>query len=152
MVMLTRSAHPHDLGELERLLQGAGLTIAGVREHLDGFEVAEEGGRIVATAGLEVYGSAALLRSVAVNGSYRRRGIARELVRRRLDHAAADGVGEVYLLTTTAADYFRRLGFEAIGRNDVAEAVRVSAEFADARCETAQAMRMTIEPVRAAQS
>ncbi len=144
MVTLIRSAHAQDLDEIEHLLQRAGLTIAGVRDHLDGFEVAEEEGRIVASAGLEIYGAAALLRSVAVDPAHRNRGVARELVQRLLNRAAGNGAGAVYLLTTTAADYFRRFGFEAIARDDVALVVQASEEFGDAYCETAQAMRLRV--------
>ncbi len=142
--MHIRSAHPGDLSEIRRLLASADLTTAGVGDHLGAYEVAEDDGRIIGSAGLEVYGSAALLRSVAVEPAHRNRGLARELVRRLIARAAAGGVDEVYLLTTTAAGYFQRFGFEAIARDDVTPAVRASAEFGDGLCATAQAMRLRL--------
>ncbi|HEU4798595.1 MAG TPA: arsenic resistance N-acetyltransferase ArsN2 [bacterium] len=133
---------------MERLLTAAGLPIASVGRQLPEFEVAEDGGRIVGTAGLEPYGRVALLRSLAVEPEYRGRGVAHELVERTLQHAAAAGIRSVYLLTTTAADYFRKFGFEAITREEVSPDVLVSEEFGEGCCDTAQAMRLTLNSVR----
>lgn len=144
MTVQIRNVGPEDLAGVERLLQHVGLPTAGLPDHQEDFVVADDGGRLVATAGLELYGTAALLRSVAVDDDYRKRGIAGDLVQRLLDRAAARGVSEVYLLTTTAAGYFRRFGFEPIGRDAVRPEVTVSAEFGDACCATAQTMRLWV--------
>lgn len=138
-----RAATAADLPVVERLLVDAGLITAGVPEHIDHFLLAEEDGRIVASAGLERYGAQALLRSVAVAPQYRNRGLARDLVSRILQDAVADRVREIYLFTSTAPDYFHRLGFESIGREDVAEPVRVSQEYG-ACCADAQAMVLRV--------
>lgn len=139
-----RRAEPTDRILIERMLTAAGLPVAGMPEHLDGFVVAEAGGRPVGTVGLERYGRTALLRSVVVEPEYRGRGVARELVERRLKDAATDGIGSIYLLTTTAAEYFRKFGFQPIGREEVAPDVLVSEEFAEGCCDTAQAMRLRL--------
>lgn len=143
-----RRAKPHERPLIERMLTAAGLPIAGVAPHVGGFEVAEDGGRIVGTAGLEPYGQVALLRSVAVEPEYRGRGVAHELVERMLQRAAAAGIRNVYLLTATAADYFRKFGFEAVAREEVSPDVLGSEEFGEGCCETAQAMRLTLNSVR----
>jgi amino-acid N-acetyltransferase len=115
---------------------------------LPDFEVAEDGGRIVGTAGLEPYGRVALLRSVTVDPQYQGRGVARELVERRLKQAATAGIRNVYLLTTTAAEYFRKFGFEAISREEISPDVLVSEQFGEGSCDTAQAMRLDLNSVR----
>ncbi len=143
-----RRATPHDRPLIERMLTAAGLPIAGVAAHVGGFDVAEDDGRAVGTAGLEAYGQAGLLRSVAVEPEYRGRRLAHELVERTLQRAAAAGIRNVYLLTTTAADYFRKFGFEAIAREEVSPDVLVSEEFGEGCCETAQAMRLILNAVR----
>jgi len=51
----------------------------------------------------------------------------------------------VYLLTTTAQQYFQRLGFETVPREAVDPAVTASAEFGDSCCATAVAMRLALE-------
>ncbi|MGH2399125.1 MAG: arsenic resistance N-acetyltransferase ArsN2 [bacterium] len=132
------------------MLIAAGLPTAGVPEHMAGFVVAEDGERAVGTAGLEVYGQMGLLRSVAVEPEYRGRGVAHELVTRTLRSAAAAGIRNVYLLTATAAEYFRRFGFEAVARDEVSPDVQVSEEFGEGCCDTAQAMRLDLNPARIA--
>jgi len=143
-----RRAEPQDRASIEGLLTAAGLPTTGVAEQLRGFEVAQDAGRTVGTAGLEEYGRVGLLRSVAVDPEYRGRGVARELVERRLKRAAAAGIRNVYLLTTTAGSYFRKFGFEAIAREEVSPDVRASEEFGEACCDIAQAMRLILNSVR----
>lgn len=140
----TRPARPSDLAAIEHLLRENGLPTAGVAEHLQGFSVAEDTGRLVASAGLEVYDGSALLRSVAVDRAYRNRGLAADLVRGLLEDGRGRGVADVFLLTTTAAGYFRRLGFSPIPRADIPRAVQVSREFQDGVCETAQVMTLRL--------
>jgi amino-acid N-acetyltransferase len=140
-----RTAQLADLASVERLLTSVDLTVAGVSEHLLRFLVAEDAGEIVACAGLEIYGPHALLRSVAVHPRNRNKGLGTFLVTRLVDQARRDGVRFVYLLTTTAEEYFRRLGFGPIGREDVDPALRQSAEFDERVCATARAMVLSIE-------
>lgn len=57
-----------------------------------------------------------------------------------LESARAEGLADVTLLTTTAADYFTRFGFHVIPRESAPEAVRASVEFREACPETATVM------------
>ncbi|HEV8353736.1 MAG TPA: arsenic resistance N-acetyltransferase ArsN2 [bacterium] len=139
-----RPALPADLPGIETLLASFDLPTVGVDEQLGGFVVAEDGGAIVASAGLEVYGRGALLRSVAVRPDYQGRGLARTLVRHLLERGRADGIERVFLLTTTAAEFFRRMGFEAIDDFAVDSAVRASKEFGDCCCVGAQTMKLNL--------
>jgi amino-acid N-acetyltransferase len=143
-----RPAGPADISAIETLLTAFDLPTAGIGEQISGFVVAEDGGAIVASAGLEVYGRSALLRSVAVRPDHQDRGLARMLVLQLLDRARGDGIEQVFLLTTTAPEYFRRLGFEAIADAAVDSAVRASKEFDDCCCAGAQAMRLTLGGTR----
>jgi GNAT superfamily N-acetyltransferase len=89
------------------------------------------------------YGESGLLRSVAVAPEWRGSGIGRTLVDRVLDEGRAAGIREVYLLTTTAEQYFPRLGFQCVDRDCVPAAVRASAEFTGACPDSAVVMRKT---------
>ena len=140
-----RPATQADLPAVERLVHDAGLITAGIPAHIEEFLVLEEEGRIIASAGLERYGLQALLRSVAVAPAYRNRGFARLLVSRILDHAAGRQVQDVYLFTTTAPGYFRRLGFVSVPREDVAEPVRASEEYGEC-CSGAETMVLRLQP------
>lgn len=98
----------------------------------------------VGAAGLEVYGDAALLRSAVVDASRRGGGLGNGLVSALLAHAGSRGVREIYLLTTTAEDYFPRFGFTRVGREAVSPAVRASEEFRGACPDSAVAMRKVL--------
>jgi len=99
---------------------------------LEGFVIAESAGELIGVAGLERYGPAGLLRSVAVRPEARKAGVGGALVDRILTDAAASGLGDIFLLTTTAEDYFPRHGFHRVARDAVPEPVQASVEFQDA--------------------
>lgn len=130
-----------DWPALSALLTECRLPVEGLEEHLPTTLVARAGGRLVASAALELYGAEALLRSVAVAGPYRGRGLGRRMVEGALDLARARGVVEVYLLTLTAAAFFERLGFDRVGRDAVPARVQQSLEFRALCPATAVAMR-----------
>ncbi len=69
------------------------------------------------------------------------RGIGIALTDAALNLAQARGVGDVFLLTTTAERFFPRFGFERITREEVPPSVRASIEFASACPESAVVMR-----------
>lgn len=139
-----RAAQQQDLPAVEALLKSCNLPTGGLAQHLPGYLVLEDAGQIVASAGLELHGTAALLRSVAVQQDYRNRGLARAMINQLMKQARSQGVRAVYLLTTTAQQYFRRMGFETLPREAVDPAVTTSAEFGDSCCATAVAMRLAL--------
>jgi amino-acid N-acetyltransferase len=147
MAVAVRAAKQGDLPSIGLLLSLVDLTVAGVDQHLEHFLVVEDGGKIVACAGLETYGSHAFLRSVAVHPHYRKRGLATSLVTRLVDQARQDRLRAVYLLTTSAEAYFRRLGFATIPREDVDPRVKQSAEFGEGVCATARAMVLPLQAI-----
>ena len=129
--VVLRPARPEDYDALLKLLESAALPVAGVDAWFDRFVVADSAGRIVGVAGLEVYGTDGLLRSVAVADDWRRRGLGDALTAAILQAAARDGITRVYLLTTTAAEYFPRHGFRRIDREEASDAVKSSLEFGE---------------------
>ena len=135
-----RPASAGELPAVEALLRGAKLPVEGVREMGDLLLVALEGGRLVGSAGLELHGTAGLLRSVATVGTDRGRGIGRALVECVMGAARERGVRRVYLLTETAAGFFPRFGFRPVERGDVDPSVQRSAEFAQLCPASAVAM------------
>lgn len=140
--MLIRTAQPTDLGAVHRLLHQADLPEEGVEDQFGpGYALAVEGDGVLGAAGIERYGRSGLLRSVVTSPEARGRGIARALVENRLAWAATEGIETVYLLTTTAADYFPRLGFDRVDRSEVPQEVRESKEFGAVCPSSAIAMR-----------
>lgn len=127
-----RAARIGDLPEIERLLAAAGLPLDGVREAFQTGFVAEHNGRIVGAAALECYDDGALLRSVVVEASARGTGVGRRLTATAVERARTLKLPAVYLLTTTAAAFFPRLGFEMTTREAVPPSIRRSIEFQSA--------------------
>jgi len=101
-----------DLGEVVALLEACNLPPAGIEAHFPAaFLVARgEDGGLVGAAGVELYGDAGLLRSVAVAEAARGRGLGERLARAAMELAAGRGVRDLNLLTTGADGYFPRLG------------------------------------------
>lgn len=140
-----RSATADDLTVVQQLLRAADLPLDGLDEQFgEGYAIAECDGVAVGVEGVEVYGDAGLLRSAAVQPAWRGRGVGDALTHDRLSWAAARGLREVWLLTTTAADYFPRFGFERASRDAAPDAVQRSREFAEACPASAIAMRRSL--------
>ena len=144
--MLIRRARTEDWSAVSHLLQDSALPLDGAQEHFHAFRVAEDPQGLLGVAGLEVYGAAGLLRSVAVAGHARSRGVAGALVTAVLQDAVDVGVTTVALLTTTASGYFTRLGFEALPRTAAPVELLDSAEFRHACPASATLMLRTLEP------
>ena len=104
------------------------------------FIVARVGDELCATAGLETYGAIALVRSVGVRPTWRRKGIARALCDEIIRRAAAAGVRKLFLLTTDAQGFFRGLGFAEVERESLPPAIRETAQFRQLCPQTATAM------------
>lgn len=140
------AAAASDLPEVAALLEKAGLTRTGLAEAFGHFWVARTNGRLVGVAGLELHGTAALLRSVAVSSDERGRGLGELLVRRVLDAARGSGASRVFLLTESAEPWFRRFGFETVPRTAAPAEMRRSPEFVDRGCASAALMVLGPEP------
>lgn len=129
--MEIRPAREGDRAGVEALLRSADLPSEDVAPHLGAFLVAERNGALVACAGLELLGSEALVRSVAIAEPLRGAGLGAALCDTLLGDARRRGVRDAYLLTTTAPRFFARLGFAPIARDTVPASVRATREFAD---------------------
>lgn len=145
MTLCAEPARPHDLRGALDLLGRAELTEQDVAERWGHyFVVREDDGRVVGVAGLEVHGEDGLLRSVAVDADYRGQGLATSLVDAALERAKILNLRAVYLLTTTARDYFARREFVDCARETAPAAVRESWEFRAGCPSTAAFMKRTV--------
>lgn len=144
-----RSATAKDLSAIERLLEEAKLPTTGLADIVTrspaDVVVAVRGDAIVGAAALEVVGSDALLRSVVVRADGRHVGVGRTMVTRLLADADRRQFDGVYLLTTTAGDWFPRFGFTRVERTSVPHAIAETWEFRIGCAETAVAMVRTGE-------
>jgi N-acetylglutamate synthase-like GNAT family acetyltransferase/DNA-binding MarR family transcriptional regulator len=128
--VVLRVAVDGDLEAVKELLAAEDLPVGGLEEFFgENYVIAQLHGRVVAAAGMEVYGHLGLIRSVIVAKTLRGTGLGQWLVIDRLRWAAGRQLSAVYLLTTTAADFFARLGFQTIEHDEVPAEVRGSSEF-----------------------
>jgi amino-acid N-acetyltransferase len=130
-----------DFDAIAALLETSHLPLDGLREHLATALVARQNGTIVGSAALEVYPDGALLRSVAVSPGQRGSGLGHALTSAAIRMAEDLRVPAMYLLTTTADQYFPKFDFERIERSDVPPSVQASVEFASACPSSAVVMR-----------
>ena len=142
---IIRPALRSDLDPALGLLAELRLPVAGVAEGGDRFLVAESAGRLIGLAGVEHYGTGALLRSVAVSPEAQGSGTGQRLVEAVIALARTSRSRDVYLLTTTAERWFPRFGFVPIERAEVPESVQASLEFRGACPSTATAMHLHLQ-------
>ena len=139
-------AQSDDLASVLRLLERHALPLDGASELGEAMVIARDAGQVVGAAALEFYAEGALLRSVVVDVSAQGQGVGRQLTAAALALANELGVPMVFLLTTTAAEFFPRFGFERISREDVPASVRASVEFQSACPASAVVMRRIVNP------
>jgi amino-acid N-acetyltransferase len=140
-----RSARAADLVAVQTLLQRAQLPLDGVTDFFPAqYAVAERAANIVAAIGVERYGTNGLLRSAVVADDLRGSGLGTRLTRERLEWSRAQGLTSVYLLTTTAAPFFERLGFTRVERTAVPADLAVAPEFASICPASAVVMRINL--------
>ena len=122
----------HDEEGLEQLLEAAELPTEDLTaEVLEDFLIARAGHEVVAAAGIEHCDDVALLRSVVVREDMRGTGLGKRLVEAVEEGARQAGVRELYLLTTTAADFFARLGYQPVARETAPAAIKATRQFGE---------------------
>lgn len=145
-----RAATAADLPTVRELLADAALPVEGVEAQFGAsYAVAvAQSGAIIGAEGIEVYGSSGLLRSAVVDPAWRGRGVGEALSKDRLEWARSVGLHELYLLTTTAAEYFRKFGFVSVDRASAPPALQASSEFASVCPSSATTMRLVLSEER----
>lgn len=136
MSLTFRSATTDDLHAVVTLLRARSLPTDGVgdlmRAHPEHVVLAELNGAVVGTAALDVHAPHALLRSVAVATDLATLGVGTRLVNDTIARAKAMHLESLYLLTTTAAEWFPRFGFAVTDRTTVPAALAATVEFTSA--------------------
>lgn len=121
---------PGDFATVFELLNEAGLDYSDLKQPGIRLFQMMENGLACAVGGLETRDGQALLRSVAVKKEWQGRGLGKRLVAKIEKAAGQSGIQSLYLLTTTASGFFQSLGYSTIHRDDFAEALKQTAQFA----------------------
>lgn len=127
---MIRSAEPSDAPTILSLLEARGLITADLAAtDWSHFFVYLIHGKIVGIIGVEIFPTIGLLRSLAVAPDHQGRQIGTGLMHTVISHAQTLGLTTLYLLTTTAPNFFERFGFTAINRDETPSAIKATAEF-----------------------
>lgn len=140
-----RALSERDLPRLASTLAAAGLPV----EDLGGrdrsfFAFQDRSGEPVGFAGYELYGTDALLRSVVILPTVRGKGYGRAITEWMMAELARRGAATVFLLTTTAAPFFEKMGFRRLDRSQAPAAIAATTEFGSLCPSTAMFMGRAI--------
>jgi amino-acid N-acetyltransferase len=115
--------------EIQAMLRAAGLPVEDLSTAPVRFWLAREGQSLAGAIGIERYGNAGLLRSLAVDPGHRAHGMATALVQALELAMRAEGLKTMVLLTQTAEGFFGKRGYVLTPREQIPEEIRQTAEF-----------------------
>jgi len=126
-----RFSQADDLNAIKDLLIRSDLPVTDIDENKIDFIVAvNDKNAVIGCVGLERRGADGLLRSLAVDPSYRSKGIGHELFYYLLSTSRQYGIKDLHLLTTTAEKFFASSGFSVFPREEAPAPIKETAEFA----------------------
>ncbi|MEW5923998.1 MAG: arsenic resistance N-acetyltransferase ArsN2 [Candidatus Zixiibacteriota bacterium] len=114
---------------VKKMLSDNGLPGQDIDDKIECLFLAYHDSELVGIGGLEIHGQYGLLRSLVTLVKFRGGGYGKIITRMLLERAADNGLSEVYLLTTTAAKFFEKMGFAYIERSSVPESIAGTTEF-----------------------
>ena len=135
-----------DFGALVAALTVEQLPTDGLVEPGRAFFRVTEAHETIGFGGYELHGLEALLRSVVVLPAWRGQGSGRDIVEAVLRAAAGAGARRAWLLTTSAAPFFARLGFAPIDRATAPEGIRSTRQAANLCPSSAALMVRPLDP------
>lgn len=130
-------ANEEDVESIVTLLKTNNLPVRDLGVGQRVFIVARSDDKTVGCVAVEMYGTAGLLRSLAVNNDFRGKDIGQKLVAEAETWSLGNGLKDLYLLTTTAAGFFPKIGWSNTDRKVVPESIAASSEFASVCPSTA---------------
>ena len=109
------------------------------------FCLRDEQGDLVAAGGLEACDVHAILRSCVVASGQKGQGVGIRLIEGIIDAAREKQFDHLYLLTESAAGFFRKRGFSETERGKVPAKVAASAQFSEICPQNAVAMVLRLD-------
>jgi amino-acid N-acetyltransferase len=140
---IIRPAQLEDQKSIRALLSGFKLPLEGLEE-TKLWVLQSSHGDIIGVAGLEVYSNQGLLRSVAVIKSLHNQNYGTTIANYVIGEAKKSQMQDLFLLTTTAPAFFKKLGFKEENREKIGGNIANSVEFTSACPKTAILMRLSL--------
>ncbi|MDI9246427.1 arsenic resistance N-acetyltransferase ArsN2 [Marinobacter sp. CHS3-4] len=98
-------------------------------------------GKLIGCVGIQICETVAMLRSLATQEEVRKFGLGQALVKHAELNASLMGIEALYLLTTTAAEFFERLGYRHLCRQQAPAVIRETTQFSELCPSTSSFMR-----------
>jgi amino-acid N-acetyltransferase len=140
-----RAAEHADREFIETVLRDNDLPTGDISGKMECLYICEADGERIGVGGFERYGETGLLRSVVIDESVRGQGYGTEVCDMLLDRARDVGVSELYLLTTTAPEFFPQFGFDEIDRESAPDAIQETTEFAQLCPDSAVCLKCELD-------
>lgn len=131
---------------LIQLLKENQLPVSDITDETSLFALTDQSSSLIGSAGLEIFGQQALIRSVSVVKSQQRSGIGKMLIQELENFATQQGIKELYLLTTTADKFFSKYGYAVVPRDELPDAIKQTSEFSSVCPSSAIAMMKNLSP------
>jgi len=145
--MKIEQAKPEYEAQIKQLLAACDLPYEDIRSSLlRHFWIAGEIKSLTGVVGLEILGKNALLRSLAVATHARGKGLGKQLTAKAEQHAQNSQVDTLYLLTLTAPEFFKKLGYQVMKREDAPATLQNTAEFQSICPVSATCMTKSLNP------
>ena len=127
---LIKLASPSDEKPIKETLKACQLPYEDISPAcLEHFFVAYQGRELIGTIGMEIFNTSGLLRSLAVAESHRGQGLGVKLTSEIEVYARSRRIQALYLLTTTADQFFSKLGYLVTDRTRVPISIQATEEF-----------------------
>ncbi|MEO6539477.1 MAG: arsenic resistance N-acetyltransferase ArsN2 [Ferruginibacter sp.] len=126
-----------------QLLQAQKLPVADINEASLLYLLLDED-RAIGTAGLDIFDDCAMLRSVSVIAGVQRKGYGSSANIQIEKLAKESGINCMYLITTTAKEFFEHQGYCVIERETAPDAIKQTAQFSGLCPSTAVVMKKRI--------
>ncbi|MDN5210688.1 arsenic resistance N-acetyltransferase ArsN2 [Fulvivirgaceae bacterium BMA12] len=143
-VLNIQAATQKDIPEIKQWLISNDLPTEDIDGTSAHFFLFYQQNQLVGMSGIERFETVGLLRSVVVKRMLRNNNVGFDLVSMTIAQAKKMGIHQLYLLTTTADKFFRKLGFVDTDRATAPECIKLTHEFADLCPESASFMTLNI--------
>lgn len=131
----------NQISSVKKLLKENNLPVSDLNDSITFFAKIEHN-TLLAVGGIEKAGKDAIIRSIAVSENYKGKGFGKKITRELLNYAREKKVRDVYLLTTTADNYFTRFGFKKADRASLPAEIKNSSQYSTVCPDTAVVMKL----------
>lgn len=136
---------PGDYDGLRAALKQAGLPYEDIDQPgREFFRFVTDDGGVLGYGGFQAFGAEGLLRSVVILEAFRGWGFGFQFLKVLESIAKFNGISRLWLLTTTAPDFFAKCGYEAVLRAIVPPSIAATTEFTDLCPDSAVCMTKAI--------